>query len=84
MFTGIVQSLGHVINFTNGELEISTHLDLSDCKIGSSICCNGVCLTATKINFGDNQYVFTVNVGEETQLRTNFSNDTFNDLLEPL
>ena len=80
MFTGIVQSLGHVINFTNGELEISTYLDLSDCKIGSSICCNGVCLTATKINFRDSQYVFSVNVGEETQLRTNFSNNTINEL----
>ncbi len=80
MFTGIVQSLGQVINFTNGELEISTYLDLSDCKIGSSICCNGVCLTATKINFRDSQYVFSVNVGEETQLRTNFSNNTINEL----
>ena len=37
MFTGIVQNLGRVINYTNGKLEISTTLDLSDCKIGSSI-----------------------------------------------
>ena len=51
MFTGIIQNLGKVIDFSNGELEISTSLDLSDCNIGSSICCNGVCLTATKINF---------------------------------
>ena len=80
MFTGIVQNLGHVINYKNGELEISTTLDLSDCKIGSSICCNGVCLTATEINFKDNQYIFTVNVGEETQQRTNFSINTFNEL----
>ena len=74
MFTGIVQNLGSVISYTNGKLEISTTLDLSDCKIGSSICCNGVCLTATKIIFKDDQYIFKVNVGEETHERTNFSN----------
>jgi len=80
MFTGIVQNLADVISFKNGELEISTSLDLSDCKIGSSICCNGVCLTATEINFREDQYTFKVNVGEETQERTNFSNQEFNKL----
>ena len=80
MFTGIVQNLADVISFKNGKLEISTSLDLSDCKIGSSICCNGVCLTATEINFREDQYTFKVNVGEETQERTNFSNHEFNKL----
>ncbi|MDC3270711.1 riboflavin synthase [Alphaproteobacteria bacterium] len=80
MFTGIVQNLGRVISYTNGYLKISTPLDLSDCKIGSSICCNGVCLTATEINFKDDQYIFKVNVGEETQERTNFSNEELNEL----
>ena len=80
MFTGIVQNLADVISFKNGELEISTSIDLSDCKIGSSICCNGVCLTATEINFREDQYIFKVNVGEETQERTNFSNQEFNKL----
>jgi len=82
MFTGIIQKLGEVIHYTNGELKVSTSLDLSDCKIGSSICCNGVCLTATKINFKDEQYTFTVNVGEETQQRTNFSKNIFNKLVK--
>ena len=82
MFTGIVQNLGRVISYTNRELEISTPLDLSDCKIGSSICCNGVCLTATEINFKDDQYTFKVNVGEETKKRTNFSNEEFNQLIK--
>ena len=82
MFTGIIQNLGHVISYINGELEISTSLDFSDCEIGSSICCNGICLTATEINFKDDQYVFKVNVGEETQERTNFSNEKFNELVK--
>ena len=56
MFTGIIQDIGKVINFSNSELEISTSLDMSDCKEGSSICCNGVCLTATEITLKGNEY----------------------------
>ena len=78
MFTGIIQSLGRVINYSNGELEVLTPLDLSDCQIGSSICCNGVCLTATEIHSINGEYAFKVNLGEETINRTNFSNNTFN------
>jgi len=77
MFSGIIQNVGQVINFTNSELEISTSLDLSDCKVGSSICCNGVCLTATKIDYRNKEHYFKVNIGEETQERTNFSHNTF-------
>ena len=81
MFTGIIQEKGKVVNFSNGQLEISTTLDLSDCKLGSSICCNGVCLTATEINFINNMYYFKTNVGEETMLRTTFSDNLFNKLM---
>ena len=77
MFTGIIQSLGRVINYSNGELEVLTPLDLSDCQIGSSICCNGVCLTVTEIHSINEEYAFKVNLGEETIKRTNFSNNTF-------
>ena len=75
MFTGIIQNLGNVKNYSNGELEILTSLDLSDCEIGSSICCNGVCLTATEISYKDKQFIFKVDVGDETQERTNFSHN---------
>ena len=72
MFTGIIQNLGEIISFSDGELEILTTLDLSDCKVGSSICCDGVCLTATEINLKNNNFIFKVNIGEETQSRTNY------------
>ena len=78
MFTGIIQNLGRVVNYNNGELEISTSLDLSDCNVGSSICCNGVCLTATEIISNDQKYNFKVNIGEETQRRTTFSPNLLN------
>ena len=80
MFTGIIEEKGKVIDFSRGILEISTNLDLSDCKLGSSICCNGVCLTATEINFINNLYLFKTNVGEETMLRTTFSQNLFNKI----
>lgn len=80
MFTGIIQEKGKVVNFSEGILEISTNLDLSDCKIGSSICCNGVCLTATDIQLINDLYQFKTNVGEETMLRTTFSENLFNKI----
>jgi len=82
MFTGIIQNLGEIIKFSDGEMEISTLLDLSDCKVGSSISCNGVCLTVTEINRIDKNFLFKVNLGEETQNRTNFSADIFNYLIK--
>jgi len=81
MFTGIIQNLGKAINFSNGELEVSTPLDLGDCNVGSSISCNGVCLTTTEIEFKNNEYYFKATVGEETQQRTTFSNNLFNKLI---
>lgn len=80
MFTGIIQEKGKVVNFSKGILEISTNLDLSDSKIGSSISCNGVCLTATEIQLINNLYQFKTNVGEETMLRTTFSENLFNKI----
>ena len=80
MFTGIIQEKGKVVNFSKGILEISTNLDLSDCKIGSSICCNGVCLTVTDIQLINDLYQFKTNVGEETMFRTTFSENLFNKI----
>ena len=51
MFTGIIQSLGEIINISSEKNTylIKTTLDLNDCKVGSSISCDGVCLTAINI-----------------------------------
>ena len=78
MFSGIIQGIGSLQVASNNEYIIKTKLDLSDCKKGSSICCNGVCLTATNIKKKEENYFFTVNISEETKLRTNFSTLTKN------
>ena len=74
MFTGIIQDIGSISSKKNGIYEVKTNLDLSDCKEGSSISCNGVCLTANNINKKNNNYNFNVNIGEETLNRTNLGN----------
>ena len=73
MFTGIIQSPGSIENFNKktNAFSIKTKLDLSNCKVGSSICCDGVCLTAKTINKLNDNFIFTVNVGEETCRRSN-------------
>ena len=75
MFTGIIQDLGKIKTKDEGLYQIFTNLDLSNCKEGSSISCNGVCLTAkniTKIN--NKSFSFEVNIGEESLKRTNLEN----------
>ena len=75
MFTGIIQDIGTIKNKGEGLYEIYTNLDMSKCKEGSSISCNGVCLTAKNITQADNKsFSFEVNIGEETLKRTNLVN----------
>ena len=78
MFTGIIQGLGKIKESSSGKLIISTNLNLKDCKIGSSISCNGVCLTITSIKkINNNEYVFSVNISEETKKRSTFNSQNF-------
>ena len=76
MFTGIIQDIGSISLIKNGLYKVRTKLDLINCIEGSSISCNGVCLTAKNINKNkDNSFSFEVNIGEETLLRTNLGHN---------
>ena len=79
MFTGIIQDLGSIKTIKEGLYQIKTNLDLSDCKEGSSISCNGVCLTAKNIIKMKiiNHLAFEVNIGEETLLEQILGNIYF-------
>ena len=82
MFTGIVQDLGSIKLIKDGLYKVNTNLDLSECKEGSSISCNGVCLTAKNIKTNQNQNsTFEVNIGEETLMRTNLGNNILTNKL---
>lgn len=76
MFSGIIQGIGKIEKIKLEDVFFRTSVDLSDCVIGSSISCNGVCLTAKTIQKQENKdYIFSVNIGEETKFRTNLLND---------
>ena len=64
MFTGIIQDIGSIKFIDIGLYEISTNLDLADCSEGSSISCNGVCLTAKNIKRDNNKFTLRTNLGE--------------------
>tara|TARA_B100001175_G_C19252636_1_gene515452 strand:- start:146 stop:736 length:591 start_codon:yes stop_codon:yes gene_type:complete len=81
MFSGIIQGKGILKNFESNEILIETSLDLSDCKIGSSISCNGVCLTATSIKNINNNFTFTAKLSEETINKSNFSDKNLSNII---
>ena len=74
MFNGIIFNTGKVklIKKKNKSitLVIKTNLSLNKKDLGSSICCNGVCLTLTKIS-GKLIYFY---LSDETLKRSNFKN----------
>jgi riboflavin synthase len=70
MFTGSVEGTGVIkaVDRSGGDMNLSVApgFDLSDCRIGDSICVNGVCLTATGIH----NDVFNAYVSAETISRS--------------
>ncbi|HIK44995.1 MAG TPA: riboflavin synthase [Leptolyngbyaceae cyanobacterium M65_K2018_010] len=70
MFTGLIQSLGHLFHRGNGELHIrypdSVHPLLADLELGDSIAVDGICLTVEAITAQG----FRADVSPETLART--------------
>ena len=80
MFTGLVTHIGIVSKIKPSIIEdnllrITIKWQFKSLLIGSSVCCNGVCLT---VNNKTNEY-FEVMFSKETSLKTNFSNIEVND-----
>jgi riboflavin synthase len=65
MFTGIVQAVGKIVRLAPLEIECAG-LDLSDVRVGDSICVQGVCLTVTALTGRG----FTADVSPETRALT--------------
>ena len=81
MFTGLVTHTGtasKIVTTSNKDTLLRVNIKWSkDIDIGSSICCNGVCLTVIK----KNKDYFEVEFSNETLLRTNFKYMKINDLI---
>ena len=69
MFSGIIQAQGKISKVIKSIdfLSIEVQSNLKGYKIGSSICCSGICLTATSIS----KNKFTADISKETLLKTN-------------
>ena len=77
MFSGIIEQVGEVINIEDHgdrRLAIKTKFAKKDIKIGSSVCCNGVCLTVHTIKKNKVNLVLSFDVSKETLKCTNFNN----------
>ena len=73
MFNGIIQGIGiieKIFSENKKLISIKTNLNLNDCKIGSSILCDGICLTIISIKKNKKKYLFQINVSEETLKRS--------------
>lgn len=81
MFSGIVEKTGIIKKIKNRDgkiyFTIETKNFLRDIKIGSSISCDGVCLTVVKKTVRD----FVVELMPETLKLTKFSNSKIGDLI---
>ena len=81
MFNGIIYNTGKIIsikNYKNSKfIGIKSDLEIKKNEIGSSICCNGVCLTLSKIEKG--MFFFYISI--ETIKRSNFNNLQINQLV---
>ena len=81
MFNGIIFNTGKIIsikNYKNSKfIGIKSDLEIKKNEIGSSICCNGVCLTLSKIEKG--MIFFYISI--ETIKRSNFNNLRINQLV---
>ncbi len=69
MFSGIIQAHGKITKLSKSKdfLSIDIQSNLKGYKIGSSICCSGICLTVT--SFSKNK--FSADISKETLEKTN-------------
>ena len=76
MFTGLITDVGEVIGKSDGKFTLRTAYGLRREDTGLSICCDGVCLTATAIKPLRDGAEFSVDVSNETLAKSTLSNWT--------
>jgi riboflavin synthase len=74
MFTGLITDVGEVIDKSDGKFTLRTAYKLRTEDTGLSICCDGVCLTATAIKPLSSGAEFSVDVSNETLAKSTLSN----------
>jgi riboflavin synthase len=70
MFTGLISDVGEVVAREGGMFAIASRYDAATIPLGASIACDGVCLTATRVEALGQGCRFTVDVSNETLSKT--------------
>ena len=76
MFSGIIENKGFVIKFEKKKdyrLVLDTNLKYKDIKKGSSVCCNGICLTVISKKKKKKYTQLSFDVSQETINCSNFN-----------
>ncbi len=84
MFSGIIENKGIVKEFKkfkDYQLVLETNLKFTEIKKGSSVCCNGVCLTVTAKKKLSKKTQLSFDVSKETVNCTNFKQIKIGDLI---
>lgn len=84
MFSGIIENKGIVkefIKFKDYRLVIDTDLNFKEIKKGSSVCCNGVCLTVISKKKFSKKTQLSFDVSKETVNCTNYNQLKIGDLI---
>ena len=84
MFSGIIENKGVVKEFAKHKdyrLVLDTDLNFKDIKKGSSVCCNGVCLTVISKKKLSKKTKLSFDVSRETVSCTNFSQIKIGDII---
>tara|TARA_B100000780_G_C21119985_1_gene453579 strand:- start:2531 stop:3115 length:585 start_codon:yes stop_codon:yes gene_type:complete len=81
MFNGIIYNTGSILKISknkgSSDITLKTDISFKKSEIGSSLCCNGTCLTITKIK---KNYI-SFYLSNETLNRTNFKYIKFGDII---
>jgi riboflavin synthase len=70
MFTGIIADIGEFLLRRGGRFALRCGFAVDSVPLGASICCDGACLTVTKVERADAGSRFHVDVSAETLKRT--------------
>lgn len=66
MFTGLITDVGSVVSRIGGVFTIRSKYEATSIPVGASICCDGVCLTATRVVPLADGSEFDLDVSNET------------------
>ena len=70
MFTGIITDVGSLLMRAGGRFSLQCGYPPASIALGASICCDGACLTVTEVGPAGAGSRFSVDVSNETLMRT--------------